>query len=159
MGVLRVASASVTVDTTENVDTGNGFANIKPATKNDLLTDLIFTPDDPTLFSDFSFRGQLEKDGFTGIVNVNVTDQNDVVFNLVFTGLAGPNSDFARIGVVSLDGETIKSLEIVTPGSESFKEVKQIEFSGSGIPVEPVPEPSTLSLIGLGLLGLGAIRR
>src|SRR6476646_11400352 len=40
---------SVTVDTKGNVDTGNGFANIKPATKKDILTDLVFTPDDKTL--------------------------------------------------------------------------------------------------------------
>ncbi|HEX3349936.1 MAG TPA: hypothetical protein VHS58_17740, partial [Acetobacteraceae bacterium] len=91
---------SVTVDTTGNVDTGNGFANITPV-KNGTLADLIFTPDDRTLFSDFSFRGQLESSGLTGTVDVNVTDQAGKVFPLVFTALAGPNADFARIGVVS----------------------------------------------------------
>jgi hypothetical protein len=91
----------------------------------------------------------------TGTVDVNVTDQAGMVFPLVFTGLARPNADFARIGVVSLDGETIKSAEILTAGSESFKEVKQLEFSGAGI---PVPEPAGIALFGAGLLGLGAVR-
>ncbi|MGH9805933.1 MAG: PEP-CTERM sorting domain-containing protein [Terriglobia bacterium] len=146
----------VTVDTTGNVDTGNGFSNIKPV-KDGTLTDLIFTPDNSTLFSDFSFRGQLERSGFTGTVDVNVTDQNGIVSSLVFMGLAGPDADFARIGVVSLDGETIKSVEITTPGSETFKEVKQIEFSGAGIPA--VPEPVSMALLASGLLGAGLAYR
>jgi hypothetical protein len=141
---------SLTVDTIGNVDTGNGFANITPA-KGSTLTDLIFTPDDPTLFSGFSFRAQLNRTGFSGTVNVNVTDQSGTVFNLVFTGLAGPDADFGRIGVISLDGETIKSVELLTPGAESFKEVKQIELSGP----TPAPEPASMALFGIGLLGAG----
>jgi hypothetical protein len=149
-----VGNNSVTVDTIGNVDTGGGFATITPI-KNGTLTELTFTPADDTLFSDFSFRGQLESAGFTGTVDVNVTDQAGTVSSLQFTGLAGPDADFARIGVVSLDGETIKSVEVLTPGSETFKEFKQIEFSGAGI---PVPEPAGIALFGAGLLGLGAIR-
>ena len=62
-----VQGNAITVDTTGNVDTGSGFATIKP-TSGATLTDLIFTPSDDTLFSDFSFRGQLEPVGFTGMV-------------------------------------------------------------------------------------------
>jgi hypothetical protein len=48
----------VNVSTTQNVDTGSGFANITPV-KDTTLSDLIFTPANPNLFGDFSFRGQL----------------------------------------------------------------------------------------------------
>src|SRR6266550_9244619 len=48
----------VDIHTTGNVDTGSGYANIKPV-KDGLLTQLVFTPEDPNLFSDFNFRGQL----------------------------------------------------------------------------------------------------
>src|SRR6476659_7399542 len=64
-----VQGNAITVDTTGNVDTGSGFATITPV-KGGTLTDLIFTPADDTLFSDFSFRGQLEPAGFTGTVDV-----------------------------------------------------------------------------------------
>jgi PEP-CTERM motif len=164
--VINVATAT-TVDT---VDTGSGWSNITPHTG--LLTDLIFTPVDPTLFSDFSFRGQLASDGFSGTVDVKVTDQANATWNLQFTGLAGPNVDFAHIGVMSTDGGTIKTVEIMTPlstlfGQESFKEVKQIDFSyAAGSPPCPtndcrdVPEPNSLTLLGLGLIASAfALRR
>ena len=148
-----VQGNAITVDTTGNVDTGSGFATIKP-TKDVTLTDLIFTPADDTLFSDFSFRGQLERSGFTGTVDVTWTDSAGTSGTVVFTGVKGPDSDFDRLGIVSTDGETLKSVEISTPGDESFKEFKQVQFSGTGI-IPSIPEPSTWAMMLLGFAGLG----
>ena len=61
------------VSTIGNVDTGSGFATIKPVMSG-ILTQLTFTPVYPNMFSDFSFRGQLERSGFTGTVEAIVTD-------------------------------------------------------------------------------------
>ena len=44
-----VQGSAITVDTSGNVDTGSGFATIKPV-RGGTLTDLIFTPSDDTLF-------------------------------------------------------------------------------------------------------------
>src|SRR6476659_3676240 len=64
-----VQGKAIRVDPTGNVDTGSGFATIKPA-KDATFTDLLFTPADDTLFSDFSFRGQLEPAEFAGTIDV-----------------------------------------------------------------------------------------
>ena len=140
----------VDIHTTGNVDTGSGFANIKPTNKDTLLTELIFTPENPNLFADFSFRGQLN-DAADGIVTVDVKDNLGNTQSFTFSGLGGPN-DFARQGIISLDGETIQSVTLTS----DFKEVKQIEFSfAPGVP----DSGPTAMLLGSGLAAIGLVRR
>lgn len=152
-----VNTDAITVDTTGNVDTGSGFATIKPI-KGGTLTDLIFTPADDTLFNDFSFRGQLESAGFTGDIDVTWTDSLGNTGTVHFTGVKGPNADFDRLGIVSTDGETLASVEVTTPGDESFKEFKQVEFSYA-VPPPPVPAPAGITVLASGLLGLLVVRK
>jgi hypothetical protein len=139
----------VMVEAIGPVDTGAGFANIKPV-KDGVLVSLTFTPADGNLFKDFSFRGQLVDDAL-GQVIVSVQDnQGGLPQDILFTGL-GSNADFARIGIVAVagSGETIQSVSLTS----IFKEVKQIEFS-------LVPEPQTYAILGLGLALAGiALRR
>jgi hypothetical protein len=148
---------AVTVDTTGNVFTGSGFATIKP-TSGATLTDLIFTPANDTLFSDFSFRGQLEPAAFTGAIDVKWTDSTGTSGVIPFS-VPKANQDFNRLGIVSNDGETLKSVEIFFPSTDTFKEVKQVEFSFAAGP--PIPELSTWVMVTLGFGGLGyaAFRR
>ena len=141
----------VDIHTTGNVDTGSGFANIKPV-KDGSLTELIFTPEDPNLFADFSFRGQLNA-AAGGTVTVTVQDnQGGLPQTFVFTGL-GKNKDFARQGIISLDGETIQSVTLTS----DFKEVKQIvvSFAPGGVP----DSGATAMLLGSGLAAIGLVRR
>ena len=142
----------VNVATDVGVQTGSGYANIKPDNNNDLLTTLTFTPENPNIFSDFSFRGQPVEDvTSTNPVVIRVLDgQNNPVQTFNFFGF-NANADFDRIGVFSLDGQTIKEVEIFF--SSGFREVKQIDFSTA------IPEPGSLALLGLGLLGIGLARR
>ena len=150
VGANNSSAPHVDIHTTGNVNTGSGFATIKPI-KNGSLTELVFTPEDPNLFSDFSFRGQLLADA-DGIVNLSVTDNLGITQTFTFTGL-GSNADFARQGIISLDGETIQSVTLTS----DFKEVKQIEFSGAGV---VVPDSgATAMLLGCALAGLMVARR
>jgi hypothetical protein len=132
-----------------NVDTGNGWANIKPST--DLtLGDLTFTPDDGTLFGDFSFRAQLDD---AGDVTVKVWDSL-ISSPQTFTFTLPKNALSDRIGIISTD-ETIYKVEISNP---SFNQVKEIDFSYAPGHA-PVPEPATMLLLGSGLVGLAAYGR
>jgi len=150
VGANNPSAPHVGIDTTGNVNTGSGFANIKPV-KNGSLTELIFTPENPNLFADFSFRGQLLTDA-GGTVNVSVTDNLGNTQTFAFTGL-GANADFARQGIISLDGETIQSVTLTS----DFKEVKQIEFSLAG---QRVPDSGASAvLLGTALAGIGLARR
>jgi hypothetical protein len=134
--------------------TGAGFATIKPA-KGTLLTVLNLIPADDTLFNDFSFRNQLERSGFgTGTIHVNWTDSSGTTGTVVFNDTSA-DQDSDRLGIVSDDGETLKEVTLVAFGGDSFKEIKQIEFSFA----HAVPEPATLVLVGTGLVGLGVMRR
>jgi hypothetical protein len=149
VGANNPTAPHVGIDTIGNVDSGSGFANIKPISGG-TLTDLIFTPADDTLFSDFSFRGQLTAQG-GGTVTLIVTDSLGNSQTFIFDGL-GQNQDFARQGIISLDGETIQSVELIS----DFREVKQIRFSfAAGVPDGGL----TVMLLGAALCGLGIARR
>src|SRR5437868_15011551 len=72
VGANNSSAPHVGIHTTGNVNTGSGFATIKPI-KNGSLTELVFTPANSQLFADFSFRGQLNA-GANGMVTVTVQD-------------------------------------------------------------------------------------
>jgi hypothetical protein len=146
------AGTDVTVDTIGNIDTGAGFSTITPI-KGGTLTSLTFTPADDTLFTDFSFRGQLAPVGDTGVIDVTWTDSLGTTGTVVFTGIPGPDKDFDRLGIVSTD-EFLKSVVITTAAGESFDEFKQVQFSASSIPPS-IPEASTWAMMILGFVGLG----
>jgi hypothetical protein len=150
VGANNPSAPTVHIHATQNVTSGSGFANIKPVAGTQ-LTSLIFTPADNTLFSDFSFRGQLTAAAL-GTVTLIVTDSlGNPPQTFIFTGL-GQNQDFARQGIISLDGETIQSVQLIS----DFREVKQIRFSFA--PGVPDGGP-TVMLLGAALCALGIARR
>jgi VPDSG-CTERM exosortase interaction domain len=150
VGANDPSAPTVAIHTDGPVDTGSGFATIKPSSGSN-LTELIFTPDDPNLFSDFNFRGQLTDAG-DGTVTVTVQDnQGNLPQTFTFDNL-GTNQDFARQGIISFDGETIQSVTITS----DFKEFKQIRISfATGVP----DGGATVMLLGAALGAFGMARR
>jgi len=141
----------VAIHTVGPVNTGSGFSTIKPVNGGS-LTDILFTPDSSTTFSDFSFRGQLTAFG-DGAVTLIVTDNLGIVTTFLFDGL-GKNQDFKRQGIISEDGSFIASVEL----QSDFKELKQVEIS-FGDPGSVPDGGSTVMLLGAALGSLGMARR
>ena len=153
VGDNKSTAPHVHIHTTGPVDTGSGFSNIKPV-KDGSLTELIFTPADPNLFVDFSFRGQLTAAGLGTVILTVQDNQGHAPQTFTFSGLGGPN-DFERQGIVSFDGETIKSVTI----RSDFKEFKQVEISFGAEPVSTPDGGSTVMLLSTALGSLGMARR
>lgn len=148
----------VTIAVIGNADFASGNATIKPlgGKAPTTLTDLLFTPKDPTAFNGFSFRGQDLAANQTIIVTV--TDQKGVATSIDFTESAA-NADFSRIGIIAaITGETIRSVEIHNSGG--FKQAKQFEFDAApAVTTGGVPEPATWGLMLVGFAGLGSALR
>jgi len=148
----------VTVNTIGNVNTDAGYGAIKPVMQpkpGQILTDVTFTPQDPNLFDDFFFRGQLVNDGSVTLkVNDSLGDPAQV---FTFDNLKA-NTNFGSLGIVldlafPNDFSTIKSIELISAG---FKTLKQIDFSSAKL--SAVPLPASLQLFGVALLALGTVR-
>jgi hypothetical protein len=139
----------INVTTTGHVDTGGGYANIKPV-KDGKLTDLLFTPANGKQFGNFYFRGQLDP-GVSSITMKVLTEQG-LSSTHTWTGLKS-NLDNKSMGVWLAFGngawQSIKSVELISDG---FKEVKQID-------VAYAPVPAALPMFGAAIAGLGGLRR
>jgi hypothetical protein len=155
-----------TVDTFVDTNTAAGYATIKETTA-DTLDELLFTPGNPLAFDDFSFRGQIDRQGFsdaltiivTGCLDVGGVCQMEAPQTINVTTDAGAEADFGRLAIHSTDGETIYSVAVETASGAFFKEFKQVDFSLAPGVTGPVPEPASWAMMLVGFGGLGATMR
>ncbi|MBR0697802.1 PEP-CTERM sorting domain-containing protein [Bradyrhizobium lablabi] len=144
-------SGGETIDFKANVDvsTANGTASINAVTTP--ITTLLITPEDPTAFNEFSFRGAVSTNADQDI-KVTITDQNDSIFTFTITD----NGDFTRIGfqVKPGTGELIKTIQIEGLGL-GFDNFKQMGFGFTPDVVTPVPETTTWAMMLMGFAGVG----
>ena len=136
----------------------NGQARVSANPEGSPLTNLIISLDD-AVYGDIilnPFIGSC-RDCVAGnaTVTVNSVDSNGVPeAQSTFTYALGNGQNFLTI--VASNGESIVSTTIDAPGG--FHDLRQPRISGAD-ELTAVPEPATITMLGMGIVGLGLLRK
>lgn len=126
---------------------GSPLTNLSIALDGGVYVDIIMNP----------FIGSCENCvAGNATVTVNALDSNGLPeAPSIFTYALGNGQNFLTI--VATNGESIVNTTIDAPGG--FHDLRQPRISGAEAVTSPVPEPATITMMGLGAVGLALLRK
>ncbi len=139
----------VNITGTENLVANGGQASVQAAVGTFDAFTISFA--DPSLgFTRLIFNPDADVDGFA---NFQAVDQFGNVFNFNNVPLDGQRQNFFTLS--STDGQVAVSFSLISTVTSQIENLDQVRLAAANI----VPEPSSLALLGIGLLGLAGMTR
>ena len=151
-GCLNTGHATVVnITGTENLVANGGQATVEAETGTFDAFTINFA--DPTLgFTRLILNPNADVDGFA---NFRAVDQFGTVFNFNNVPLDGQGQNFFTLS--STNGQVAVSFSLISTVTSQIEDLDQVRLAAANINI--VPEPGSLALLGIGLLGLAGLTR
>lgn len=134
----------------------SGQATISGGTGNTALTQLSFGLASNLLFTRAVFNINASTSG-SAMLKVEGVNISGGVFEDDFTVDANGQNFFT---VTAINNQFISRISLQAINGAVFQDIRQVRLGGGvNVPDQPVPEPTSMLLIGAGLIGLGARMR